>query len=525
MAGGKLSPRQKMINMMYLVLIALLAMNVSAEILKAFHLMEVSFENTGKSLEAKMKASVQGIQAEVAKQGEKAKPYAERAVKAEKLVGEITGYLNTTISEIEELGGGRKEEDEMGVGKPELNKPSDTEGHANYFIDVEQNGKGKGKELRKFITEKREELVSLLKATPGDTVYTMPKSFYEEVNTSADLKIADYKGREGEPKSWENTILVETPLAGAVTNLTRMKNEAINLGNNVIKALQQGINADDIKIDRMVAMVNAPTSYVMSGSQYEADILLVAASSTANYEITVNGSDLPVNGGVGKYTAQASGAGSHTVSGTIKLGDKTFPFSQEWTSFLPAATISATKMNVLYIGLDNPIEVSVPGVAPGNVSVSMSGGSLAKKGGGKYIARVRGGKEAVIRASAKMPDGSTRSMGAVPFRIKRVPPPVASLGSISGSGRASVGSVRQQTRLFVYLPNFPFEGIKYTVNSCDVSVMYRNKPPVNKRVSGGNVGSLPAEPGSKVIVGGIRVTGPGRNNEIIPGSIVIDVTR
>ncbi len=70
-------------------------------------------------------------------------------------------------------------------------------------------------------------------------------------------------------------LLVETPLAGAVTNIARLKNEALNLGNNVVSKLQQSINADDLKFDNMVAMVNAPTSYVMSGSKYEADILLV----------------------------------------------------------------------------------------------------------------------------------------------------------------------------------------------------------------------------------------------------------
>jgi len=527
MAGGKLSPRQKMINMMYLVLIALLAMNVSAEILRAFHLMEVSFENTGKSLEAKMKASVQGIQAEVGKQGPKAVPYAERAKKAEKIVAELSSYLDKISVEIVDGVGGREELEEgqsNGGNKTAIKNAGDTEGHANYFQSKEKGGQGHGAEVKKMIEQKRAELVRLLKATPGDSTFLMKTSEYDEVLKSSDLKTEGYTNEEGIEKSWEETILIEGPLASVVTNMARMKNEAVNMGNTVINKLQQGINASDIKIDKMIAMVNAPSSYVMSGSKYEADILLVAASSTANYEITVNGSNLPVTGGVGKYTQNASGAGSHKVAGTIKLDDKTFPFDAEWNSFLPAATISATKMNVLYIGLPNPIEVSVPGVAPGNVTASMSGGALSNKGGGKYVATVRGGKEATIRASAKMPDGSSRSMGAVPFRIKRVPPPTASFGSITG-GVASVGKVKGQTKLYVYLQNFPYEGIKYTVNSCDVSVSFKNKPPISKKVRGGAIGRLPVEPGSKVSIGGIRVTGPGRSNELIPGGIIVTVTR
>lgn len=529
MAGGNVSPRQKMINMMYLVLIALLALNVSAEILKAFHLMEVSFENTGQALQAKMKSSVDGIQAEVAKQGPKAVPYAERAKKAQSIVKELNGYLDKISKEIVENAGGRKVDEEGGSTEavPAIANAGDTEKHANYFESTEKGGQGHGAEVKKMIEQKRAELVMLLKSDPKDTVFKMPKADYDEVLNSSDLKTDGFKNEEGVDKTWESTILIEGPLASVVTQMSRIKNEAVNMGNTVINKLQQGINADDIKIDKMEAIVNAKSSYVMSGSKYEADILLVASSSTANYKIQLNGgSEIPVQGGVGKYTAGASGAGGHTVSGNIIMeGKDPFPFSAEWTSFLPAATISATKMNVLYIGLDNPIEVSVPGVAPGDVTVSMSGGSLSRVGNGKYVAKVSTRGEAVIRASAKMPDGSSRSMGAIPFRIKKVPPPIASFGAIKGSGSASVTKVKSQTKLFVYLPNFPFDGIKYRVNSCEYSVVYRNKPPKVKKVRGGNVGVLPAEPGSKVIIGGIRVTGPGRNNEIIPGSIVVDVTR
>jgi len=520
-----------MINMMYLVLIALLAMNVSKEILKAFHLMEVSFDNTGASLNSKMKASISSIQAEVKKQGPRAKPFANRANEAQKLVDDLVKYLNDQSKAVEKMAGGRSRKDASGNDDhtSELAKPDDTEKHANYFASKKEDGQGNGIILRKKIEETRKALIKLLESDANATDSTgmkIPAAYLKEMEASSDLLTTNYKDADKKEIEWEVMLLVETPLAGAVTNIARLKNEALNLGNNVVSKLQQSINADDLKFDNMVAMVNAPTSYVMSGSKYEADILLVASSSSVNYEINLNGGGtVPVTGGIGKYTAGASGAGSHTLAGEIVLpGKKPFPFKAEWTSFLPAATISATKMNVLYIGLPNPIEVSVPGVAPGNVTASMSGGSLSNKGGGKYVATVSGGKEATIRASAKMPDGSTRSMGAVPFRIKRVPPPTASFGSITG-GSASVGKVKGQNKLFVYLQNFPYEGITYTVNSCEVSVSYKNKPPLTKRTNGGAIGRLPVEPGCKVFIGSIRVTGPGRSNELIPGGIIVSVTR
>jgi len=527
MSGGKLSPRQKMINMMYLVLIALLAMNVSKEILKAFHLMDVSFTQTGKSLNAKMQASINGIEAEVAKQGEKAKPYAIRAVEARKLVDELTKYLDEQSAAIVTLGGGRVEKDEMGLGIPELAKPDDTEKHANYFSS-ESRGLGNGIKLRQKIEQTRIKLAALLKATPGDTSFKIPASFYEEINSSPDLKISDYKDMDGKSKPWEVTVFVETPLAGAVTNISRLKNEAINMGNAVVGKLQQSINADDIKIDRMVAMVNAPSSYIMSGSTYEADILLVAASSTANYQITVNGSNLAVTGGVGKYKAGASGASQNRVAGTIVLGDKTYPFAQEWTSFLPAATIAAEAMNVLYIGLQNPIAVSVPGVAPGNVTAVMSGGSMISKGAGKYEATVSAGnKEAIVSVTAKIGDGSSRPMGSTKFRIKRVPDPTPKLGTQT-SGEASAGSLRFQGQVVVVLDNFPFDGVKYIVNSCEIMVMHRNKPPEFQKCPGGIIpggGMKSIVPGDKVIVGNIRVSGPGKKNDLLSGNIVIDATQ
>jgi len=523
MAGGKLSPRQKMINMMYLVLIALLAMNVSKEILKAFHLMDVSFENTGKSLKVKMKAGVDGIQAEVGKQGSKAVPYYNRAKEAQKIVDDLVSFMDKTIKEIEGPGG---REGDMIAGKKELTKPDDTEKHANYFTS-ESGGLGNGIKVRKKIEESRAKLVALLKATPGDTLFKIPASFYEDAERSSDLQISDFKATDGEKITWQKMLLVETPLAGAVTNLTRLKNEAMNLGNNVVGKLQQSINASDIKIDRMVAMVNAPSSYVMSGTSYEADILLVAASSTANYEITVNGSPLAVTGGVGKYKAPANGAGAHKVTGTIKLDDKTFAFDEEWTSFLPAATISADAMNVLYLGLDNPISVSVPGVNPSNVTASMSGGSLIPKGAGKYIAKVSGGREAKISATAKMPDGSTRPMGGIDFRIKRVPDPTPKLGTQT-SGNSSAANLNVQNRVVVILDNFPFDGVKYSVNSCEIMVMHRNKAPDFVKCPGGLIpgGSLRVVvPGDKVIVGNIKVTGPGKSNDLLSSNVVIDATK
>jgi len=510
MAIGKMSPRQKMINMMYLVLLALLALNVSKEVLKAFHLMEVSFENTSKNHFEQMKASLSGLEELEKENPLKAVFFRKRAIKAKQLAENLNQYLYDVQVSLEENGGGRMEEDEMGLGKAELKNGDDLETHANYFNSIEDNGKGHGLTVRNKILKTRKELLSLLISDGEDTLHAIPQSYHKELTLSPDLMINDVVNAEGVTKKWENMFLIETPLAAAVTNLARLRNETLNLANSVIDRLVKTAGASPFGFEDMKALVNPKSNYVMSGSSYEADILLVAANSNPNYQIRIGGDYLPLSQGIGKYVASAKGVGNHKLEGEIIMpGKDPLPFKTEWTSFMPSATISPTNMNVLYVGLDNPVQVSVPGVDPSNVIVSMSGGIIRNEGGTRFIARVSGGNTATVQVKARMMDGTVRSMGNMEFRVRRVPNPTIKYGALT-SGVYTPGEIMAQDDIQMYLDNFFFKGIKYSVQSYGITVQdKRGKLKLNKVISGTQkIKKVQIERGDRIILGRFKIKGP-----------------
>lgn len=215
-------------------------------------------------------------------------------------------------------------------------------------------------------------------------------------------------------------------------------------------------------------MISANAGYVIAGQKYEAQIMLGAYSSTINPTITVNGQPIPVQNGVGTFSTVASGVGLHTYNVAISLKDqsgqiKTYTATAEYMVGAPAVSVSADKMNVLYIGVDNPISVAVAGVPAERVSASISGpGSLIKSGPGKYIARVSAVGTVTVNVSAEF-DGQVRPMGSMEFRTKRIPDPVAEVAGSKG-GTLSAAVFKVQKGVAAVLENFDFDA-KFVVTS------------------------------------------------------------
>jgi len=226
--------------------------------------------------------------------------------------------------------------------------------------------------------------------------------------------------------------------------------------------------------------------------------------------------------GLGEINIPASGVGSHTVVAKIETidpvtGESIFIEATpvEYTTFQPSATISADAMNVLYIGLDNPMSISVPGVAPSATTVSPGAGlNLKKVSDGKYIANVTAGsKETSISVSAKMPDGTTKKMGDMKYRIKQVPKPVAQVGTLP-AGSCARGELALQNTLYAYLENLVFEGVKYTVTKYRVIFMPKRgmmeeSPGVGNSTQPIKNFANKAKSGDIIVIDGIRANGPG----------------
>jgi gliding motility-associated protein GldM len=293
--------------------------------------------------------------------------------------------------------------------------------------------------------------------------------------------------------------------------------------------LSENIDATVAKLDKTAALIIAESTNVMAGSQFKAIVALMAYNSTAATNILVNGVKVTAVDGIGEYTATASGVGNHKVEAKIETIDPatglpTFVSADpiEWTSFQPSATIAADAMNVLYIGLENPMSISVPGVTPGNTSVTSGAGiSLVKKGDGKYVATVSAGqKESSISVSAKMPDGTSKRMGEQKFRIKTVPKPVAQLGTLI-SGAYNKGEISMQSFLYAYLDGFVFDGVKFTVTKYQVIFMPKRGYMEEASVSGNGTAAIKtfankAKTGDMLVIQGIRATGPGGEKPLNP---------
>lgn len=266
----------------------------------------------------------------------------------------------------------------------------------------------------------------------------------------------------------------------------------------------------------------------MSGGKFEADIMLVAYDSKQQNDVIVNGATIKPEGGIAKYEAQTAGEGVQKVSGYIdfqgKDGNQKLPFETEYTVFKGAATISADAMNVMYIGLDNPVSISVPGFPPEKVIATMSNGSLAKKTSTTYVAKVTKRGDAVINVSVKMDDGSTKPMGSAKFRVRNIPKPIAQLGTLQNGEVQSVGTIRANAnRIYGSLgEGFAFEGVRYNVISyVFLFVPKRGEPrtiPGNgPNLSGGAKAMISKmRSGDRILLDQIRAKGPDGTRNLAP---------
>jgi gliding motility-associated protein GldM len=505
MAGGKLSPRQKMINMMYLVLMALLALNVSKEILKSFHLFEQSFNNAALNIDAKNKATFAALQKSSDEKPLKTKPYIDRARKAQSISDGFIKYVDGLISNVENLYGGDEARNEEG----EMLAADQMEKHANYFVN-----EGHGKEFQDKINKAREEMLNILKPDPSDTLYNIKTNeVYDEAKASCQLWAKEPTSGKG---NWVSENLEHVPAAGLMAVLSRIKNDAKSLEANVLEKLASRIDATDYKFDKLEAKVLAKSNYVMQGEAYEADILLVASDSKSDPQITVDGTSINVEGGVGKYTQTAGGIGIKTFAGKIVVngpeGPQEFEFSDEFTVFKPAATIAATEMNLLYKGIDNPMSISVPGFAASDVRVSAPGLNLKSLGGGKYNARVPSSTSREVRITASITrDGKSKVVGSQKFRVRSLPQPRAQLGGIPNDGLPKgKASVSAQSSIIASMGAGFAYNLNYRVQGFKLIMAYKRKPPVMKQSnSGALTGAMrslikSAQKGDRILIEGIR---------------------
>lgn len=499
-----------MIGMMYLVLTALLALNVSKEIINAFVTVNESLEVTTRNFANQNSNTYQMFQTAMNNDREKTEPFYNKALAAGKLSDSLVVYIENMkkelIAKVEKLDPNEE------IPQPrDIQRKDDYDVPTNYMNGDANDGRGhKATELKAKLDEYKDRMLANL--GPDDA--TLFTARLEEL-----LDTRDPDRPRNNKKTWEMANFYHNPIVATLTLLTKFQNDVKVAESEVITHLLRAINLADFKFDTLAPKVIAPTSYVLTGQEYKADVFLAAMSSTSNPEIIVNGKPLPVQGGVGIYTDRPTTEGLKKWGGTIKVKkpDNTYTeykFESEYIAARPAAVVSADKMNVLYIGVDNPMSVSVPGVANENISASISGGggSLAKAGGTSYIAKVSTVGEANINVTANL-EGRQVPMGHFKYRVKRVPDPVAKVANSTG-GNIAKNVLLAQTAVIPVMENFDFE-LFFRVTSFKLTVIPRGKD-LQEFDSNNNL-ITPAmksalsnlRPGDKVYFEFIRAVGPG----------------
>jgi gliding motility-associated protein GldM len=537
MAGYKETPRQKMIGMMYLVLTALLALNVSKDILNAFVIVNQGLKTSQENTSNKNDLIYSNFQKAFMTNPGKVKPFLDKAYKAQNYSKEISKFienLRTKVIAYVEFGIKDKATDPVKWVEADTMKVANIEAKDNYdkameilIGNTEDGANGDGKILKDKLDQFKKDMLGLLE---GKDKINAEKSF--PINTS-DV----YSTTEKKMESWIQNNFDHTVLVADIALMNKMLIDVKTVEGDVIAKLYSNVDAGDFKFDKIVAKVVPKSNYVLIGTDYEAEIFVAAYDSKKNPDILIGSSIDTITGqvtgsdvttldsssfkeGMGVYKVPSSGAGLKKYSGVIKVkapsGEiKVYPFKSEYIVAPPSATVSADKMNVFYIGVINPVTVSVPGAANDQVHPSISaGGSMVSKGNGHYDVSVTAGcpnNKVSIGVMADM-NGKNQSMGApVEFRVKRVPDPIAMIanqttGVISKTVLSAAGAIIPTMKDFDFDLHFIILSFTLTINLHGDLIEVQS---TNNQLTPDMVKKIQSAPnGTKVYLENIKAKGP-----------------
>jgi gliding motility-associated protein GldM len=476
------TPRQRMINMMYLVLTALLALNVAAETLNAFKVVDVSLVKTYESYSRKNISVMSDFdwQVEKGQKPELARLYREKAITVHSTAETIVSLITEIKTELANQVGSKK----LQAGEvlpPEypyiVTKNNDTlilvrqdDLNVSPLIMIER---GKGEDLRSKIIDYKNQLISVIKS---DTTLSkkLDESFLENIEKILDVSNPAKRDKATDSKTWVQQNFDRTPLIASITMLSKLQNDVRFAESLILNLIYSAIRGDSF----FEAKVIPKSTYVISEFQnYEAEIFLAALTNVPKAEVYINGSStpIPLDGSSAIYKVSTSKPGKYSFPGEIRYRNpegflENAPFRIEYEVAAPTSTISPTKMNVLYRGIDNPVEISVPGVSNSQIRAVLDNGSIVQNGN-EWLARPTAlNNNTKINVYAKI-EGKEVLMGFKVFRVKDVPPPLASLGVFTSGAtinRAYFNPLQVKT-LTATLNDFLFD-LEFEITGFNVSV-------------------------------------------------------
>jgi len=456
----KETPRQKMIGMMYLFLTAMLAINVSNEVLNAFTIIDnglaktiQTFEDKNESKYFEFENALDANPAKVQDSWDKANNIREESNNLTKLLEDLKHRMV-------------KSADGPEYDINNINSKDNLDVPAEIMIVL-----GQGEKLRKSIDAYRNLVLSHIEEKDS----TLRRAISKTLNTEKPKKKT-----KGDPNySWESIQFSHTPLIGAVTLLSKIQTDIRSTESDIVSYLFNQIEAESFKFNKLRAEVFAPSSYILKGDTYEAQVFLAAIDTTQNPKIVIDRKG-PLNknnfkDGRGIYTAKADKVGPVTWGGVITYTspsgiEKPYEFESTYIVAEPNVVVSATKMNVFYVGVDNPVSVSAPGFTSDRVRATMTNGRLIKKGD-TYIAKPKVAfRNSKVQVEAQFEDG-WRPLRTVDFRVKPIPDPVAKVAELGG-GKIKKNLLLAQTGVDAVMDQFDFD-LTFKITGFTVSTIVK----------------------------------------------------
>ena len=511
MSGAKETPRQKMIGMMYLVYTALLAMNVSADILDAFSIVNDGQERTNASIEVKLDDHYRAFEQQYMQQQDKAQVYWDQAQAIREKSDEIINYIEKDVKLPLLL-------QTEGITENELFNPSDPEkaiikntdkSNPNnrrvvYELDLKNVSSkdnydtpttimindGKATELKQKIQEYREFIINTVEAA-GVKEYSKHVGLLTDTDQHGNPIV--YQDADGQPITWEEKNFSHIIFVAEMAILNKIVGEIQTTEYDAVSELSKRIGATDYKFNKVQARVIAKSDYITQGQDYEAEVILIPSDTMSNFNAKYGmgvrsfndykGEPIVARSSEGVVRLKIPGktAGEQKLAGVIEMvnpetGEMEYhPFDANYMVAPPSVTISPTKMMVMYQELQNPISVAAPGYTNDDIIINVEGGKITKdKTAGNYLVEVdKKARKVLVKTSAKRADGKTIDLGTQEFRVKPVPDPVVRIGDVTG-GKVEKEVLLVADKIIAVMKDFDFEGFNYTVDSYTVSTYRGN---------------------------------------------------
>jgi gliding motility-associated protein GldM len=485
-------PRQKMINIMYLVLTAILALNVSAEVIEAFRTVQTSLESSSSNITSSNEVLYKSLKEKLTEPQSalKAAEWEPKAAEAKRLSADLNTYIEGLKSELKKAAGARMVEKD---GKQVEEFKLDDLQASTRLMEQEK----KGDELKAKLDEYKKKMLDIHPEIRTKFESTFP------VNTDP------VKSQEGGTKEFTLGYFHMTPAIAALTMLSKFQNNVKNAENQVVTYCHNKIGEVAVHMDKVGVLVGQNSNYLMPGQELVVKAGVGAYSSASKGALTINGSTSQLVNGQTEYKTTVSGAGAHTIqiSGTFTGEDGkpvTINEKVEYVVGTPGgAAVMLDKMNVFYIGVDNPVTIS-SGTGWDKTSVSMAGGTISGSNSNRTV-RVTGGTTASITVTA---DGKSNKFD---FRIKRIPDPIFKIGD--GKGRMAAVAFKNQQYCRADLEAFDFD-LKFSIVSATVYFGGANFPSTTPaKITGNSLASIAnliqrCGPGSSIAFTDIKVSGP-----------------